>query len=36
MVYCIIDGLTITILSVNDDEHDVHNDVHNTFRRKER
>ena len=22
MVYCIINGLTITILSVNDDEHD--------------
>ena len=34
MVYCIIDGLTITILSVNDDEHDVLNDVQNTFRRK--
>ena len=30
MVYCIISGLTITILWVNGDEHDK---VHNTFRR---
>ena len=30
MVYCIINGLTITILWVNDDEHDY---VHNTYRR---